>query len=341
MPCIEDALKKIVRRENLSFSEAESSMDEIMAGKASPALLAAWLTALSMKGETADEIGGFASAMRRNAVRIACGDPDVIDTCGTGGDGARTFNISTAAAFVAAGAGATVAKHGNRSVSSRSGSADVLAALGYNLELTAPDVENCLNENGIAFLFAPGLHPAMRHAMPVRRELGIRTVFNILGPLCNPAGARRCVVGVFEEKLCRIVAEALGKLGALHAMVVHGRDGLDEITLCARTKICELRAGNISESDFDPAGYGFPVADSAALKGGDAAANAEILRKILGGDEKGPIRDAVVLNAAAALIVSGKAAAWEDGIAMARRSIDSGAAKAKLTALINASRPRS
>ncbi len=329
------SFQKLLKNEPVSFQEARLSMQEIMTGQVSSIRLAAWLTALRMKGETSNEVGGCAAAMNDNGIKIHCLDENVIDTCGTGGDGAGTFNISTAAAFVAAGAGVTVAKHGNRAVSSKSGSADILSSLGMNINMSPEDMEYCLNKIGIAFLFAPNLHPAMKHAMPVRIDLGIRTVFNIMGPLCNPANARRAVIGVYDRKLCSVMAGAAKALGKEHVMVVHGNDGLDEVTTTATTHICELRNGEIREYEFDPfKTLKMPKAKPAELVGKDPIANARTFQELLSGEVTGPLRDVILLNSAAAIMVSGKALAWEDGFEMAEDSLSSGKAQARLKALM-------
>lgn len=329
-------LQKLLVHESLDFEEAKTTMLEIMNGHASEIKLAAWLTALRMKGETSDEVGGCAAAMNSCGVKLHCLDDKVIDTCGTGGDSVGTFNISTAAAFIAAGAGVTVAKHGNRAVSSKSGSADILSEIGLNLNIPIETMEYCLNKIGIAFLFAPSLNPAMKHAMPVRIDLGIRTVFNIIGPLCNPANARRAVIGVYDKKLCSIMARAAKSLGKEHVMVVHGGDGIDEITTTATTHICELRNGEIREYEFDPLKtLGIPRSSPYQILGRSPTENAKTLTEIFTGDEKGPIRDIVVLNAAAAIMVSGKNLKWDEAFAMAEESIVNGNAHAKLKALVD------
>ncbi|MFZ2656060.1 MAG: anthranilate phosphoribosyltransferase [Victivallales bacterium] len=329
------SLQKLLRNESLTFEEANLAMNEIMEGKVSSIKLAAWLVALRMKGETPEELGGCAAAMNANGIKIHCLDEDVIDTCGTGGDGAGTFNISTAAAFVAAGAGVTVAKHGNRAVSSKSGSADILSELGMNINMSVEDMEYCLNKIGIAFLFAPNLHPAMKHAMPVRIELGIRTVFNIMGPLCNPANARRAVIGVYDRKLCPVMAKAARTLGKEHIMVVHGNDGLDEITTTTTTHICELRNGEILEYEFDPfRTLGLPKAKASDLIGRDPRENANTFKEILSGEANGPLRDIIMLNSAAAIIVSGKSMQWDEAFAFAEKSLSDGHAYSKFKSLV-------
>ena len=327
-------LKKLYAKEDLTFEEAEAAMEEIMSGNVSPIKLASWLTALKLKGESASEIGGSAATMNKYASKINCNDPNVIDIVGTGGDGAKTFNISTTSAFVAAGAGITVAKHGNRAVSSLSGAADVLSELGINLELTPAQMEQTLNTVGISFLFAPLLHPAMKHAMPVRKEMGTRTIFNILGPLCNPASTQRMTIGVYEKELCPLIAEAALKIGKEHILVVHGADGLDEITTTTTTHICEVRNGKIIEYDLNPEDFGIAKVAQNEIAGGTPAQNADLLRSILSGKEQGAKRDIVLINSASSMIVSGKTDNWKDAIALAAESIDSGKALEKLDQLI-------
>ncbi len=314
----------------LTREETESAMDMIMSGEVPPVKLAAWLTALRMKGETAAEIAGCASSMSRHAINIPCTDPNAIDIVGTGGDGAHTINISTAAAFVAAGAGITVAKHGNRAVSSKSGAADVLSALGVKVELTPEQMVECLKKTGMVFLYAPLLHPAMKYAMPVRRELGIRTIFNILGPLTNPAKVKRYVLGVYDDKLRKLIAAAAVNLGYERLLVVHGSDGLDEITISGPTYVSEVNGGKIRETKFKPEDFGMSSAPLEDIAGGDPAANASIVREILAGKLYGPKRDVVVMNAAAAIYVSGKADSLKQGVEMAKNAIENGAATEKL-----------
>ncbi len=329
---IANAIKKVVEREHLTRDECYGAMDDIMGGRATPAQIASFITALRMKGETVEEIAACAQVMRDRVVRIHVEGREVVDTCGTGGDGAKTFNISTTAAFVVAGAGITVAKHGNRSVSSQSGSADLFAALGVNIEAKIPVVERCLRETGIGFLFAPLLHGAMKHAIGPRRELGIRTVFNILGPLTNPAGAPCQVIGVYDQGLTEVLCEVLRELGSRRAYVVHGHDGLDEITLTGKTKVSELKKERVGSFDLDPAELGLEYCSSEDLRGGDAEANATITLSILKG-EKGPKRDVTLLNAAAAIYVADKAESLKEALAIAAESIDSGKAMEKLEAL--------
>lgn len=317
--------------------EAREAMREIMSGEATPAQIAAYLTALRIRGETADVIAGSVEAMRERFTAIRAPHGRIVDTCGTGGDGAKTFNISTAAAFVAAGAGATVAKHGNRSVSSECGSADVLAALGVNLEMSPERVERCLAATGIAFLFAPMLHPAMKHAIGPRREIGIRTVFNVLGPLSNPAGARRGVLGVYDAALTGLLAEAALALGAVRVFVVHGSDGLDEITLTGPTTVAEVVDGQVRRYEIRPEEFGLQRCGRQDLMGGDAQLNAGLLRHVLVG-ARSPRRDVVCLNAAAAIVAAGLAENLREGYERAVTAIESGAALAKLEALIAFSR---
>lgn len=331
MMIIKDAIAKIIKGVDLSEDEMVSVMNEVMTGGASPAQIGSFITALRMKGETVSEITGAARVMREKATKVEAGS-DVLDTCGTGGDESMTFNISTASAFVAAGAGLIVAKHGNRSVSSRSGSADVLRSLGVNIEAEVARVEECISEAGIGFLFAPMLHGAMKYAAPVRREIGIRSIFNILGPLTNPAGAKRQVLGVYDAALTDILAKVLFNLGSTHAFVVRGEDGLDEITLTKETRVTELKDGDIKTYHIKPEDFGFERCAPEALKGGDPEENARIITDVLEG-RKGPARDVVLLNSAAAITAGGKAGTLEEGIALAHGSIDSGSALEKLIRL--------
>ncbi len=325
----QDILHKVVDGHDLTEEEMVSIMTQVMEGKVDRSLLGAFLTALRMKGETVAEISGAAQVMRAKAEPLNIPVKGVIDTCGTGGDGADTFNISTTAAFVVAGAGIPVAKHGNRAVSSRSGSADVLKCLGVNIEANKTIVERCVEMAGIGFLFAPTLHKAMKHAADVRRELGFRTVFNLLGPLTNPAGVQAQVVGVFDSKWTSPLAQVLQSLGARHAFVVHGEDGLDEITLTCNTKISELNNQNIKDYYLDPTEVGFEYCSEQDLKGGSAEDNATILRELLDG-KGGPKRDIVLLNASAAIVAAGRASNFKEGIEVAKKSIDSGEARQKL-----------
>jgi len=329
-------LQRLLRGEALPAAEAEALMTRIMAGEFTTAQIAALAVALRAKGETEEEITGFARAMRAGAVHLPGAPGDVLDTCGTGGDGLATFNVSTTAALIAAGAGACVAKHGNRAASSRAGSADVLEALGVQLDIPPAAAARMLREVGIVFLFARAYHPAMRHAAAARAELGIRTVFNLLGPLTNPAGARRQVMGVFPGVSTACVAGVLRALGAQHAMVVRGEDGMDEISLCAPTEVSELRDGHITTHHVTPEQFGFVRCHHTALQGGDAQENARLVCAVLDG-VKGPCADIAVLNAGAALYVAGRAPSWEEGIAFARAAVTSGAARATLERLIRAS----
>lgn len=334
---IREAIAKLVENQPLTREDALQSVRDIMGGVATPAQIASYITALRIRGETADVIAGSAQAMREHFTPVERPGEIIIDTCGTGGDGAHTFNISTAVAFVAAGAGAIVAKHGNRSVSSRSGSADVLEALGVNIGVDAAVMSRCLREIGIAFLFAPSLHPAMKHAIGPRKEIGIRTIFNILGPLSNPAGARHGVIGVYSKHLVPILAEAAAQLGAQHLFVVHGSDGLDEFTTTGISHVAEVRDGQVKLYDVNPRELGIPVVHRDDLAGGTPQENAAIIQRILNG-EKFPPRDIVVLNAAAALVAGQKATNLKAGIKLAEQSLDSGAAKMKLEQLAAATR---
>ncbi len=346
-----ESLKKVVERENLSAEEAFLTMDEIMSGKASDAQIAAFLTALRLKGETVEEITGFARAMRekvtpirvRGRVDASISGTDresLVDTCGTGGDASNTFNISTATAFVVAGAGIPVAKHGNRSVSSLCGSADVVEALGVSLELTPEQVGDCIDQVGIGFLYAPLLHKAMKYVMPARREIKIRTVFNILGPLTNPAGASAQVMGVYQESLTEPLAQVLRDLGARRAFVVHGLDGLDEVSLAGETKISEVEDGQVQTYTVSPEDFGMKRAPLSDLQGGNAAENAQIIRRILGG-EAGPKRDIVLMNASLAIAAGGKANDLKEGVVLAAKSIDSGNARERLDRLVHFSEEQS
>lgn len=334
---IRETISRLVDQRDLGLEEAEQIMGGIMEGGTTPSQIGAFLTALRMKGETPEEIAAFARAMRSHAITVAPSTHNtLVDTCGTGGDGTHTFNISTASAFVAAGAGVPVVKHGNRSVSSTCGSADVLSALGVNLAVDPEKQAGIVEKIGIAFFFAPNYHPTMRYVMPVRQELGYRTVFNILGPLANPAGAQAQVLGVYDKGLTRTMAEVLRLLGRSRAMVVHG-SGLDEITTTGQTAVCELDAGSIKAYSLDCRTFGIPPASQSDLLGGDAGENALILREILAG-ERGPGRDIVLMNAGAAIYVGGQARDLHEGIALAARSIDSGSARGRLDALVDATR---
>ncbi len=334
---IREAIAKLVDNRPLTHEEAHAALREIMDGEASPAQIASFITALRIRGETPEVIAGSAMAMREHFTAVHAPKGVVVDTCGTGGDGAHTFNISTAAALVAAGAGAVVAKHGNRGVSSKSGSADVLEALGVNIGAPPAVMEQCLETLGIAFLFAPSLHPAMKHAIGPRREIGIRTIFNILGPLSNPAGARHGVLGVYHRDLVLTIARAATALDVEHLFVVHGHDGLDEITTTAKTAMAEVRGQEINLIEFDPRDHGIPLARPADLAGGSPAHNAGLIRAILDG-EPGPRRDIACLNAAAALVAGRRAGDFAEGLALARDALDGGRARAKLDALVAATK---
>lgn len=333
---IQQAIDGLSRYGHLSADEAESVMRQIMTGDATEAQIGAYLMALRMKGETTDEITGSARAMRAAASTVPTTvTRDLLDTCGTGGDKSGSFNISTTVAFVAAGAGIPVAKHGNRAASSKCGSADVLGELGVNLDLTPQQVGQCVDEVGIGFLFAVKLHPAMRHAIGPRRQLGIRTIFNILGPLTNPAGAQRQLMGVFAAELTDLLAHVLAALGAKSAMVVNGYGGLDELTTTGPNRISYLQEnGEVSHLDLDPTSLGFHRASIVDLRGDDAPVNAAILRSVLDGSERGAKRDVVLLNAGAALMAADAVHSIADGVRMARDTIDSGAALQKLNNLI-------
>jgi anthranilate phosphoribosyltransferase len=332
MGMIGAAIGKLVEHQNLTEEEAAQAMRQIMEGGATPAQIAAFLIALRIKGETIEEITGCARVMREKATRIRAPYPNVIDTCGTGGDGSQTFNISTTAAFVVAGAGVPVAKHGNRAMSSRCGSADLLQALGVAIELSPEMAEACLAEVGITFLFAPLFHSAMKYAVGPRREIGVHTIFNILGPLTNPAGAKQQILGVSRQEFAEPMAHVLGNLGSTRALVVHGADGLDEITTTGETHITALDGGKITSYTINPEQFGLPRAPLGALAGGDAQQNGEITLAVLGG-KHGPHRDVVLLNAAAALAVAGTAPDLQAGLQLAAQAIDSGAALEKLRGL--------
>lgn len=329
---MQQIIQKLVSLHPLKDKEAEMAMNAIMDGKATDAQLGSFLTALRMKGEISEEIAGFAKVMINKANNIHPKSKILLDTCGTGGDNSNTFNISTAAAFVVAGAGISVVKHGNRSVSSKCGSADVLEALGVNLALIPKNVEDCINKIGIGFLFAPLFHQSMRRVAGPRKEIGIRTVFNILGPLVNPAGATHQIVGVYNEQLTGILAEVLKRRGIEGALVVHG-SGLDEITICGKTKITELNKGKIDSYYISPDDFNITPADLKDIRGGSPGENAKIILGILRG-KKSPGRDIIILNAAAALYICGKANSVKNGIPLAEKSIDSGSALSKLKALI-------
>ena len=329
---IRESIDTVVSGQSLSMEDASLVMREIMEGEATPAQLGAFLTALALKGETTQEIAGMAKVMREMALQVKV-DGKLIDTVGTGGDGKNTFNISTATAFVAAGAGLKVAKHGNRAASGSCGSADVLEALGVQIELSPEAVAQCVNEVGVGFMFAPAFHPAMRYAGPVRREIGIRTVFNILGPLTNPAGAQTQLLGVAFPELGGIMAEVLGFLGSHHAMIVHGHGGLDEISLSGDTSVWEVRGGEVEEWTLHVEDTGLPETPIEAIRGGTKEENAATMRRLFQG-EQGPVRDMVLLNSAGVLMVGDKAESIRKGIEMSAGIIDSGAAFAKLDQMI-------
>lgn len=328
-----DHLKRIVEGVHLDESQMTDVMTEIFAGNLSDAQIGALMGALATKGETDEELAGAARAMRRKACRIQSSAGTIVDTCGTGGDGASTFNISTTTAFVVAGCGVTVAKHGNRSVSSKCGSADVLEALGVRLDVDPELVEEAVEDIGIGFLFAPLYHSAMRFAATARKEVGLRSIFNMLGPLTNPAGANCQIIGVYAPELTEMFAHTLRLLGSRQAYVVHGHDGLDEISVCAATRISELKDGQVRTFNLDPTDYFNGLADPGDLIGGDPATNADITRRILNG-EPGPRRDVVLLNAAAALTAAGQSTDFAGGIQLAAKALDSGAAHEKLEALV-------
>jgi len=330
---IRQAIDKLVNRIDLSEMETINVMNQIMTGEATPLQVAAFLTALRMKGETVDEITGAARVMREKAHRVNAGAKTILDTCGTGGDQKGTFNISTTSAFVLAGAGVNVAKHGNRSVSSESGSADVLGALGVKVDAPKERVEQCIARIGIGFLFAPLLHEAMKYAVQPRRDIGIRTIFNILGPLTNPAMATHQLIGIYSGELVIVIAHVLKNLGSARAMVVHGLEGLDEISLCGPTQVAELRDSQVKEYTVEPEQFGFKRCRLEDLHGGNAAQSAIIVRGVLDG-KKGPARDVVLLNSGAALYVSGAAATIGEGIRLAAQSIDSTKARQKLEQLV-------
>jgi anthranilate phosphoribosyltransferase len=333
---IKEAIAKLIQKEDLSSAEAETVMQEIMLGQATPSQIGAFLIALRMKRETVEEIVGCAKAMRANSIKVVTRQSPVVDTCGTGGDGVGTFNVSTVVAFVIAGAGVAMAKHGNRSVSSRCGSADVLESLGARIELGPEETARCVDEIGIGFLFAPRLHPAMKHAALPRREIGVRTVFNLLGPLTNPASASIQLLGVYDPALTETLAQVLCLMGTYRALVVHGADGLDELSVTGINKVTELHSGEITTYYLDPQELGLPRAELASLKGGLPEDNATIMRALLQG-ERGPKRDTVLLNAAAGLLAAGKASDYREGLSLAAKSIDSGKALDKLEQFIRLS----
>jgi anthranilate phosphoribosyltransferase len=329
---IQAALAELLEGRALSREPAREVMDEIMRGEATQAQIGGFLVALRLKGETAEEIAGCAEAMRDHVLPVRPKRDDLVDTAGTGGDGASTINISTAAAIVAAAAGAGVAKHGNRAVSSASGSADVLEALGFQLEQTPERIAQSIDDLGFGFMFAPAHHPAMRHAAPVRRELAARTVFNVLGPLTNPAGARAQVIGVYSPSLVRTLAEVLAQLGARRAFVVHGAHGIDELSPTGPNDVCEVVDGEVRERVIDPIDLGIPRCDPAELRGGSPAENADAIREVFAGADGGR-RDAILLNAAGAIAASGHAEDLREGLEQARLAVDSGAAAERLDQL--------
>lgn len=331
---IRSALAKLVERENLAEDEAAACMRELMAGTATPAQFGAYVVALRMKGETPDEIVGMAQVMREHARAVAV-EGDLLDTCGTGGDASGSFNVSTCAAFIAAGAGARVAKHGNRAMSSQCGSADVLEALGANIDLTPEQVAACIERTGVGFMFAQAFHPAMKHVAPLRREIGVRTVFNVLGPLTNPAGARRQVLGVARADLVDTMAEVLQRLGTECALVVHGDDGYDEVSITGPTTVAELSPEGIRRTRITPEDAGVGRHDISSLRGGTPAQNAAELRLVLEG-APGALRDFALMNAGAALVAWGAAPDIREGVQLAAKSIDSGAAAAKLDDFVRA-----
>ena len=332
---IREAISTVVMRGDLTEQQATAVMEEIMSGEATPAQFGAFVTALRLKGETVDEITGMARVMRAKSHHVECGG-SVLDTCGTGGDASGTFNVSTAAAFVAAAAGARVAKHGNRAMSSQCGSADVLEALGAKIDLSPEEAALCLEQTGFCFMFAPRFHPAMRFAAAPRREIGIRTVFNILGPLCNPAGASRQVLGVAEKGLGDKMAQALSRLGCDHAIIVHGEEGLDELSPNGASAVWEVKNGGVTSFEIVPSDAGLPAHPLSAVVGGTAAENAESLRSVLGG-QRGALRDFTLLNAAAALLAFGLVADLKVGVKKAAAAIDNGGAREKLERFIEVS----
>jgi trpD: anthranilate phosphoribosyltransferase len=326
---IKEAIIKLSKKQDLAYAEAEAVMDEIMSGQATPVQMSAYLTALALKGETIDEITAFAAGMRAHCIKLLH-NLDVLEIVGTGGDGSNSFNISTTSSLVIAAGGVPVAKHGNRAASSKSGAADVLEALGVKITLTPERSAEILKKINICFLFAQNYHIAMKYVAPIRKELGIRTVFNILGPLSNPAGANMELMGVYDQSLVEPLAQVMANLGVNRGMVVYGQDSLDEISMCAPTSVCEIRDGKFTSYEITPEQFGYERCEKGALTGGTPAENAEITKAILKGEEKGPKRQAVCLNAGAALYIAGKAASIEEGVKLAESLIDSGAALKKL-----------
>lgn len=331
-----EMMEKLINRENLSENEMVTLMNEIMSGKLTDSQIAGILTALRAKGETREEITGCAKVMREKASKVNVQDKHAIDTCGTGGDGKHTFNVSTLAAIVAAAAGVTVVKHGNRSVSSKCGSADVLADLGVNIDMDPQGAERCLEQAKITFLFAPKYHPSMKYVMKARRELGVRTIFNILGPLANPGMVNSQIIGVFDEKLTEIIAQVLKELGLTRALIIHGMDGLDEISISAGTKVSELKDGEIKTYYIEPENFGFKRGNIDDIKGGDPEENARMIISLLKGGD-GTVRDIILINAGAAIYMGGKADSIMEGIQLARVAIDSGSAMDKLNEFIRIS----
>lgn len=332
----QNLLEKLLDRKSLTREEMQELMNRIMSGEMTDAQIAGFLAALRSKGETKEEIVGCAHVLRQKSLHVSVDDPDAIDTCGTGGDGKHTFNVSTLAALVACAAGVTVVKHGNRSVSSKCGSADVLHHLGVAIHLNEGQAARCIEESGIAFLFAPNFHPAMKHVMTARKELGVRTIFNILGPLANPGRVSKQVMGVFDPELTDVLAEVLLELGLTHAMVVHGMDGLDEISITGATKISELKNKTIRTYYVEPEDFGMIKGSMEDIQGGTPIENGAIMLSLLQG-KKSPLRNMVLLNSAAAIYVSGKAPSMMEGLSMARRVMDDGTAFAKLEAFRSAS----
>lgn len=326
---IKETIIKLSKKQDLAYAEAEAVMDEIMSGQATPVQMSAYLTALALKGETIDEITASAAGMRAHCIKLLH-NLDVLEIVGTGGDGSNSFNISTTSSLVIAAGGVPVAKHGNRAASSKSGAADVLEALGVKITLTPERSAEILKKINICFLFAQNYHIAMKYVAPIRKELGIRTVFNILGPLSNPAGANMELMGVYDQSLVEPLAQVMANLGVNRGMVVYGQDTLDEISMCAPTSVCEIRDGKFTSYEITPEQFGYERCEKGALTGGTPAENAEITKAILKGEEKGPKRQAVCLNAGAALYIAGKAASIEEGVKLAESLIDSGAALKKL-----------
>ena len=326
---IKEAIIKLSKKQDLTYTEAETVMDEIMSGQATPVQMSAYLTALSLKGETIDEITASAAGMRAHCIKLLH-DMDVLEIVGTGGDGSNSFNISTTSSLVIAAGGVPVAKHGNRAASSKSGAADVLEELGVKITLTPERSAEILKKINICFLFAQNYHIAMKYVAPIRKELGIRTVFNILGPLSNPAGANMELMGVYDQALVEPLAQVMANLGVNRGMVVYGQDSLDEISMCAPTSVCEIKDGKFTSYEITPEQFGYEKCEKGALTGGTPAENAEITKAILKGEERGPKRQAVCLNAGAALYIAGKAASMEEGVKLAESLIDNGAALKKL-----------